>query len=78
MKTKKTRPTEYKKHPREFLTIEEAEELITYLKDRGNQAKFAREIGKSTVAVNGWVKEKEFPKYCRLFLEKIRMKQILR
>lgn len=78
MKEKKKRP-KYNIKPQEILTEKEAEELISFLNAKhGNQAAFAREIGKSTVAVSGWVKTKQFPKYCSLFLEKLKMKELLK
>lgn len=65
--------------PQEILTKQDADELTEYLvAKRGNAAAFAREIGKSSVAVSGWVTTGHFPKYCKLFLEKIRMKKLLK
>lgn len=77
LKTKKPRPT-YVIKPQEILTEEEAKELSDFLSTFGNQAALAREIGKSTVAVAGWMKSKKFPKYCKLYLEKIRLKEFLK
>jgi len=78
LKEKKERP-KYIIKPQEILTKEEAQELFSFLEGRfGNQAAFAREIGKTTVAVSGWMKTKKFPKYCRLYLEKIRLKEFLK
>lgn len=77
MTEKKKRPP-YKIKPQEILSLEEAEQLIKHLLVRGNQAKMAREIGKSTVSVANWIKDKEFPKYCGPYLEMINVRKLVK
>jgi DNA-binding XRE family transcriptional regulator len=56
-----------------ILSQEDAAELISFLeKKRGNQAKMAEDLGVSTQAITGW-KRVGFPKYCKSYLEMIRL-----
>jgi hypothetical protein len=57
-----------------ILSEEDAKALAKYLEaKRGNQKKMAEEIGKSEQIVTAWMKSKKFPKYCKPYLEKLKL-----
>lgn len=62
----------------EVLSAEETIEMLAFLAEkRSNHSALAGALGVTSAAVSYWKSNKKFPKYCGLFLEKLRLKEFL-